>query len=443
MAGFATGGLAGLVARLHPLFELAMVDVFVAACATELREVVEHNRVGRCRLVAVVAGHGDVAAIEWEVALFVHFDVVVRHLPLVAVVALLAAVAPRVGSELSLVLILVAIQAGCKLHLVFRVLAAGTGGLVAIRTLQVGVRRNERVLGLGVIRSRECGWAPALHGVAAFATTLVRALRELSPMLILVAIGTRLESNLGFEIAALVAVNARYLPVLSNQWVVGLGVIELARKGRSRPRRGSVARFAGLFELALVGIGVAIHAKLEFESGVAWLPIVAWRVALGARRGHVLARQRIAGLGVIECLLIELGALPRCGVVALQAVGAETALVLVLVARSARGTKPHPGVVELLFAQQRAGGRSDVLGGVAIAASGGCVFPIQDIAGLGVVEALHRRVPVEHVEVFAVVVGVALYAGRAGRAGQRIGGMQAVVALHLGGNLAVTLGAPE
>src|ERR1700694_376416 len=143
-----------------------MVDVLVAACATELREVIERNRVGRRRLVAIVACHRNVTAGKREAALLVPFDGEVRYFPLVAVVALLAAVAPRVGSELPLVLILVAIQAGCKLELVFRILTAGAGGLVAIRALQIGVGRDERVLGLGVIRRRESGRAPALHGVA-------------------------------------------------------------------------------------------------------------------------------------------------------------------------------------------------------------------------------------------------------------------------------------
>ena len=146
---------------------------------------------------------------------------------------------------------------------------------------------------------------------------------------------------------------------------------------------------------------------------------------------------------MVECLLIELGALPRGGVVALQAVGAKTALVLVLVARGAGLAEPHPGVIELLFAQHPARGWGDILDGVAIAASCGCVLSIQDVAGLGVVESLRRGIPMEHVEVFAIVVRVALDACRAHGASHGVSGVQPVVTVNLSGNLTVALGAAE
>jgi len=211
----------------------------------------------------------------------------IRHFPGIAVVALFAAIAPRVGGELSLVLILVAIQAGGKLDLVFGVFA---GWNMAGGALHIGVRRNQRVLGLGVVRSRECGRAPSLHGMAALAAALVRALGKLAAVLVFVAIGARFERDLGLEIAALVAVEARYLKMLSHQRVVGLGVVKLGGEGRPRPARRGVAGLAALFEFALVRIGVAIRAVLELEACVARLAIVTGGMALGAGSGHVLAR---------------------------------------------------------------------------------------------------------------------------------------------------------
>ncbi len=204
-----------------------------------------------------------------------------------------------------------------------------------------------------------------------------------------------------------------------------------------------MAGFATLFEFALVGICVAIPAILEFESCVAWQPTLAGCVALGTGRGEVLAGERVACLGVIECLLVELGALPRGGVVALQAVGAQAALMVILVAGGARGAETHVGAIQVLGLQNRPLCRGDVLRGVAAAAGGGGVLSVQNVAGLGVVESLRRGIPMDHIEVFAVVIGVALDAGLAGRAGQGIGGVQAVMAVDLGGDFAMALHAAK
>lgn len=165
-----------------------------------------------------------------------------------------------------------------------------------------------------------------------------------------------------------------------------------------------MTRVAILFELALVGIGVAIDATLELEAHIDRHPAVTWFVTLGAGCRLVLAGQREMRLGVIERLLVQLGALPSRGVVALQAVGAESPVVLILMAGGAGWTEPHVSTSEILLAQKRMRGWSNVLEHVAIAASKCGVFSVQNVAGLGVVEPFHRRVPVHHIEVFAVVV---------------------------------------
>jgi len=166
-------------------------------------------------------------------------------------------------------------------------------------------------------------------------------------------------------------------------------------------------------------------------------------MALSAGDSNVLSSERVAGFGVIERLLVELGALPRGGVVALQAVGAKAALVVILVTGAARSDETHPGAIQVLALKQRPFGGGYVLCGVATAASRGGVLAIEHITGLRVVKPLRRGVPMDHVEVLAVVIRMAFDACRAGRSGQRIGGVQAMVAVHFGGDLAMTLRAAE
>lgn len=77
------------------------------------------------------------------------------------------------------------------------------------------------------------------------------------------------------------------------------------------------------------------------------------------------------------------------------------------------------------------------------AAGGCCVFAVEKIARLAVVKASGRWIPMQHVEVFAVMVGVAFDAGRPWRAAQRKASVQAVVVLDFGRNFRVTFGAAK
>ena len=58
VAGFATQRFALGVALLHALGKLAVVDVLMTCGARKLSEVIEHNRIGGRRLMAVIAGDG-------------------------------------------------------------------------------------------------------------------------------------------------------------------------------------------------------------------------------------------------------------------------------------------------------------------------------------------------------------------------------------------------
>ena len=184
--------------------------------------------------------------------------------------------------------------------------------------------------------------------MAAFAPALVGTLGELPLMLVLMAIGTDGEGNVLFEIAAFVAIETAYFAVLADEGILGLGVIEPGCEGCTGPGSRVVAGFAGLLEFAFVWIGVAVSTILEFEVGVARLTIRPGRVALGAGDRCVLAGEGISGLGMVEGLFVELGALPACGVVALQAVLAEAPLVRILMAGAASCAETHPRVIQVL-----------------------------------------------------------------------------------------------
>jgi hypothetical protein len=67
------------------------------------------------------------------------------------------------------------------------------------------------------------------------------------------------------------------------------------------------------------------------------------------------------------------------------------------------------------------------------------VFAIQDKASLRVIEALGRWIPVDHLKINAVVIGVALYAGFALGSAARKRGMQSSVLLYFSGDFLMTL----
>lgn len=153
--------------------------------------------------------------------------------------------------------------------------------------------------------------------------------------------------------------------------------------------------------------------------------------------------QRIAGLGVVEVLGVDPGGFPVDGRMAERTAVAEAALVLVFMASGAIGRKPEPSVVQVLGRQQRTGRRCNMLRIVAGAAVDAKVLAVERIAGLCVVEALGRRIPVQQCEVFPVVIGVAFDAGCAGGSGAREGCMQAPVSLQFIGNFAVAFQTAE
>jgi hypothetical protein len=117
--------------------------------------------------------------------------------------------------------------------------------------------------------------------------------------------------------------------------------------------------------------------------------------------------------------------------VALCAVASEPALVGIFMARGATWRKAHPSVVQILIRKDRALRRGDVLQIVAGAAAYAQVFAVEHKACRRVIESLWGRIPMHHLEVDAIVIGMAFDTCRAGRARSREGCMKAFVLLDL------------
>ena len=170
----------------------------------------------------------------------------------------------------------------------------------------------------------------------------------------------------------------------------------------------------------MMRIVVAARAGREVQSGVLRLAIHTGNVAFSAKNLLMRPGQRVARRRMVKAMLIELCVLPAHHVMAARAVSAELSLVLVLMAARALRLQPHEGVVQILLLQQRPFRLRNILRLVATAAVRYLrMLALQGITRLAVVKPLRRRLPVQHLEAFAVVVRVALHAARVLRAGVR------------------------
>jgi len=156
----------------------------------------------------------------------------VRGFERCAAVALLATIAPRRAGKLSLVLVLVAIDALGEFDFEFCVFA---GGRVARIAFHAGMRKRERETGFGVIGDGEYRGAPTLHGMAAFAASSIGALRKLTLMLVFVAVGAYRMRNGCFEVAVFMTAHAGHVDVLALQGEFCFGVVEGCSEARFLP----------------------------------------------------------------------------------------------------------------------------------------------------------------------------------------------------------------
>ena len=148
---------------------------------------------------------------------------------------------------------------------------------------------------------------------------------------------------------------------------------------------------------------MAIGAVAKGYSCVARLFVRTRSVALLASDLGMRAREWITCKRMVE--LADTDSLPIAGVVTLQAIGPEPAVVLVLMTGDAtrRNAQKCPG--QILDLDVRALALGYALGRMTLVATLPGVFAFEPPAGLGVVESF--EVPLCQCEVFAVVIGVA------------------------------------
>jgi len=287
--------------------------------------------------MAVGAGHGDVPAGQRELRFLVLGKREGRRLVSIQSVALVAGVEVRCGDKLSGVLIFVARSALVKLDFEERVLAFGDVTLVAVHA---GVPAFERIGAGGMVFHCVGRRLPTLHGVAGEALATAMTFGKLSVVRIgLVAIRALVENQRLLEVAVGVALFATDRRVLAFQRVLGFRVIEILVHRLLRdslPTPGAMAGGTCLGEAAVVRVLVAIGTQVERNACVPRLAIGPVGVALGALHLGVETGQRIPRLRVIE-LVANLQRLPIFVVVTLQAIRAQAAFVIILVARDAGG----------------------------------------------------------------------------------------------------------
>lgn len=224
VTGLATLRLSGSTEQSHTPGKLSLMNILMARGATQLREMKLCNGGARHWLVTLVTRYSHMATCQWKAALLMLRQSHRRCLERVAGVTLLTPIAPGVAGELSLVRILMTIDAYAELDLVKRLRASRN---MAGGTLHRGVRRYQREARLRVIGLREDRWRPALHRVTTLAAPSIGPLRKLPGVRIgFVAVRAESVRNRRLEVARLVTGQARDLEVLTRQSKVRLRMIE-------------------------------------------------------------------------------------------------------------------------------------------------------------------------------------------------------------------------
>ena len=207
------------------------------------------------------------------------------------------------------------------------------------------------------------------------------------------------------EVAVHMALRAADRRVLAQQGVFRFRVIEFKLRLKFFPACGRVAVLAAFgLERAFVRVHMAIDAGRELHVLVADRP--ARHIGLMTfLAGHfdVLTGQRITRLRVIELL----GGFPIHEVVALQAVVAELAFVRILVTGDALLRKAEERLGGIRHLDERTFRAHHVHRRMTLLAGGVRVLPFEDIAGLLVVKLFLGRLPVNEMEVLAVVLQMA------------------------------------
>ena len=258
------------------------------------------------------------------------------------------------------------------------------------------------------------------------------------------AIGADFVRNRRFEIAVGVALHAPNLQVFPQKREVRRRVIEGAREGGLLPRCCVVTRLAPLLKRTLVRINtVTVCTFSKWQAGIARLAVGSWRMTAFAKNVAVFAREREARPGVIEAFLAHACGLPIDGGMATCTVRPQASLVLIHVASAAAQRQAHPCVAQILVGQQGPCRCGNVLRCMTRPTAYSDMLSVQCITGLRVIESGRRRIPVDHLEICAVMVGVTFDACRSFGAALRICRMQTTVLAQFGGDLVVALEAAE
>ena len=397
----AAGGTAS-----HPLRKLPFVRVRVAPATGAIVEPVFH-RAGRknrqLRLVTLDAGNGCVRTAQGESCFVVGRGREPDGMKRLHRVAVFAAILVRRPGKLAFVNVNVA------------------GGAVRLRDLVDGIRsfRDMALLaGHGGMFAGERIFCVRMHGhgeerrlppadvVALRALATGSALAELSAMRVgPVAVGAFRKGDGRLEVAPQVALFACDRAVLPQQEKLCFRVIKISFHPHLLPRNRVVARLAGVGKHSLVRIGMAGNAGGEGNPHIFHIRFGPCHLHVAFLAGDALVRtdQRVFRFGMIEFWC----PLPIRKRVAGQAILVQLAVVLVDVAAQAIAGEAEKCLVQIFQHDSVPLGRGDVLGRVALLAFEARVAAFERVTGLGVVKILEAGLPVDEIEIDAVVFGMA------------------------------------
>ena len=227
MAGFATDRSPVCPRLPHAVIELPFVRVFVASRACQVAPVVKNSGLGlevRVLLVAIAASDRDMTSREHKARFLVPGQREGGRFVSLQIMAARAVIEVWRLCELFGMLIAVAISTVLELHLEQSVLALGD---VALRALQFGVASLQGIGRSGVVLHSKFRWLEAIHGMAGGALDSAGPFRELTVVRIrLMAIHALLEGQRLLEIASGVAQCAFNRGMLSQQGILGLGMVK-------------------------------------------------------------------------------------------------------------------------------------------------------------------------------------------------------------------------
>lgn len=207
------------------------------------------------------------------------------------------------------------------------------------------------------------------------------------------------------------------------------------RLGRhSLPAAGVVTCLTALGEASAMRIRVAIRTFAESDPGITRLAVGSRSVTflagdLGMRTGQWIARLRVVELADADGFPIVVS-------VALQTILAQPSFVLVLMTSHATCGNAEERLVRIVDFDRRAIGLRDVLGTMAAVAGEACVFALEGVSGLLVVEG--SDVPLDERKVLSVMLRVATNAFLARARTQVVRSVQALPCGNSTSNFGVT-----